>query len=35
MHFTKIQTHKLLTDSFEREYYQSTKTDRFALYKKI
>lgn len=33
MHFVNIQTHKLLLDSFEREYYRSTKTDRFALHK--
>lgn len=34
MHIIKMQTHKLLLDSFERECYQASKTDRFALYKK-
>lgn len=33
MYFIKIQTHKQLPDSFEREYQQSTTTDRFALNK--
>lgn len=34
MHIIRMQTRKLLLDSFERESYQSSKTDRFALYKK-
>lgn len=33
MPFMKIQTHKSLLDSSEREHFPSTKTDTFALYK--
>lgn len=33
MHFIKIQMDKQLPDSFEREYWLSTTTDKFALNK--